>query len=137
MVSMNSCLDVTTVRGHQVVAIRGEIDLAVADEVRDVLEQQVASGGPVQVDCSEIASIDSRGLSSLICARYAASAAAVGFQLLHVSEPMRRVLEAAGVEGLFDLAYRRGIATPGSGSLPAARAPTATPLRAAMHHPTV
>lgn len=108
---MNSCLEVRTVRGRQVVAIRGEVDLAAADEVRDVLERQVASGGPVQVDCSEIAAIDFPGLSSLICARYAASQAAVGFQLLHVSEPLREVLTAAGVDGLFDLADDRGLAT--------------------------
>ena len=89
--------------GRRVVAIQGDVDLAVAEEVRDALEKQVAGGKSVLVDCSGIAFIDSRGLSALICARHAANQAAVGFQLAGVSEPMHRAMRAAGIDDLFAL----------------------------------
>ncbi|NUR30861.1 MAG: STAS domain-containing protein [Catenulispora sp.] len=84
-------------------ALHGDVDLAVADQVRDALEKQVATGKSVLVDCTGIAFIDSRGLSALICARRAANQASVGFQLLGVSEPMRRAMRAAGIDDLFAL----------------------------------
>src|SRR3954464_5543017 len=100
---MGRCLDVRDVHGRRVVALRGEVDRVAADEIREVLETQVSSGSPVLVDCSEVAFIDSYGLSSLICARYAAAEAKVDFKLFHVSTVTRGALMAAGLSGLFDV----------------------------------
>jgi anti-sigma B factor antagonist len=99
-------LEIRKAAGRPIVALRGDIDLAVADEVGDLLKNQVALGGPVLVDCSGVAFIDSRGLSALICARYSAVQASVSFQLLNVPEPMHRVMRAAGIDDLFALADR-------------------------------
>lgn len=100
---VDRCLEVRSVRGRQVVAVRGDIDQLVADQMREVLETQVSTGSPVLVDCSEVASIDSYGLSSLICARYAAAEAKVDFKLFDISPVTLGALTAAGVSGLFDL----------------------------------
>jgi anti-sigma B factor antagonist len=100
------CLEVRNLAGKRVVAIHGDVDLAVAEEVRAALEKQVATGLSVLVDCSGIAFIDSRGLSALICARYAANQAKVSFQLVGVSEPMQRAMQAAGIDDLFALVQR-------------------------------
>ncbi|WP_344662407.1 STAS domain-containing protein [Catenulispora subtropica] len=89
--------------GRQVVKLRGDFDLAVADDVRAALQRQIASGA-VLVDCSDVDFIDSRGLSALICARYSAVKAAVSFQLLDVPERMHRTMRAAGIDDLFALA---------------------------------
>ncbi|NUR31486.1 MAG: STAS domain-containing protein [Catenulispora sp.] len=100
---VDRCLEVRSVRGRQVVAVRGNVDQHVADEMREILETQVSTGSPILVDCSEVASIDSYGLSSLICARYAAAEARVDFKLFDISAETRGALTAAGVSGLFDL----------------------------------
>lgn len=95
--------DVKTERGRHVVIVRGDIAQDDADDLRQLLEGQVAAGIPVLVDCSNVALIDARGLGSLICARYAACDAGVGFHLLAVSEPMRQVMRAAGIDDFFPL----------------------------------
>lgn len=100
---MERCLEIRSTAGRRVVALHGDVDLAVADQVRDALEKQVAAGRPVLVDCTGIAFIDSRGLSALICARHAANQASVSFQLAGVSEPMHRAMRAAGIDDLFAL----------------------------------
>lgn len=100
---MKCCVDVETIRGRPVVTIRGDVDVAAAEQVRDVLEGQVATQAVVLLDCSQVGFIDARGLGSLICARYAASAAGVSFLLLAVSDRMRQVLNAAGIGEFFPL----------------------------------
>lgn len=101
---MSHRYDVKTERGRHVVIVRGDVGQDDADDLRQILEGQVAAGIPVLVDCSKVAFIDARGLGSLICARYAACDAGVGFHLLGVSDSMRQVMRAAGIDDFFPLA---------------------------------
>ena len=107
---MECCVEVGTRRGRRVVTIRGDVDVTAAEHMRDVLERQVARNTAVFLDCSEVGYIDARGLGSLICARYAACAAGVRFQLLAVSTSMRQVLSAAGIGDFFPLLGEPGAA---------------------------
>lgn len=98
---MNQRLDIQSMGRKHIVTIHGDLDLAVADEVRTALESGMAPGSAVEVDCSQIGAVDCHGLSSLICAHYAAGDMGADFELRHVPPAMRRALQAAGISGLF------------------------------------
>lgn len=98
---MSQSLDIETIGRRQIVRVHGDLDAAVADKVRTALESRLVQGLVVVVDCAEIGLVDSHGLSCLICAHYAAGNAGAGFELRHVPPSMRRVIQAAGIGGLF------------------------------------
>jgi anti-sigma B factor antagonist len=84
--------------GRPVLAVTGEIDLAVASRFRQELESLVAgSTGPTLVDLSGVGFIDSSGIRELLTARLAAQAAGGDLTLLNPSASCRRVLEVSGV----------------------------------------
>jgi len=84
--------------GRAVLAVTGEIDLAVAARFRQELETLVAdSSGPAVVDLSGVGFIDSSGIRELLTARLAAQTAGGELTLLNPSTPCRRVLEVSGV----------------------------------------
>ena len=98
---MNQRLDIQSTGHRQIVTIHGDLDLAVADEVRTALESGMAPGSAVEVDCSQVGVVDRHGLGSLICAHYLACDMGADFELRHVPPAMRRALQAAGISGLF------------------------------------
>ncbi len=84
--------------GRLVLAVTGEIDLAVAGRFRQELETLVAdSGGSALVDLSGVGFIDSSGIRELLTARLAAENAGGELTLLNPSPSCRRVLEVSGV----------------------------------------
>jgi anti-sigma B factor antagonist len=84
--------------GRPVLAVTGEIDLAVASRFRQELENLVAGAtGPTLVDLSGVAFIDSSGIRELLTARLAAQGAGGELTLLNPSPSCRRVLEVSGV----------------------------------------
>jgi anti-anti-sigma factor len=58
---------------------------------------------PLQVDCRDVVFADSMGLRCLIKARRRHEEAGATFELLHVGDPLRRVLEVAGLLSIFDI----------------------------------
>jgi len=84
--------------GRPVLAVTGEIDLAVAGRFEQELETLVAdTGGTGLVDLSGVGFIDSSGIRELLKANRAARAAGGELLLLSPSAPCRRVLEISGV----------------------------------------
>ena len=84
--------------GRPVLAVAGEIDLAIAARFAQELESLVAdSGGNGAVDLSGVGFIDSSGIRELLKAKRAALASGGDLLLLHPSAACRRVLEISGV----------------------------------------
>lgn len=61
-------LQVESGAGPKTLRLRGELDLATADIVRDALHDALAGGGEIVVDLSQLAFIDSTGIAILIAA---------------------------------------------------------------------
>ena len=85
--------------GHVLVALRGEIDLAVAGVVRDQL-MAAANRGNAQlvVDATPVTFLDSSGINALIRARDRAAALGGSFHLVADQHPVLRVLELMQLE---------------------------------------
>jgi anti-anti-sigma factor len=86
---------------HVVVAASGEADLAAADLLGDELDRQIRPGRTVVVDCSGMTFIDSTGLRTLIAALRKSESAGARFLLAAVPDSVARVLDLAGVTGIF------------------------------------
>ncbi len=85
-----------------VVAVSGEIDLALHDLLLDTLQSAVKVAdvegvGGVEVDLSHTSFMDSTGIRVLMDGYSAAAAAGVGFSVTGVSGLIRKVLEITGV----------------------------------------
>ena len=83
-------------------ALGGELDLAVVDALDARFVKLKRAGRRVRLDLAELEFIDSTGLRELILA--VADAERDGWELEidpHVSEPVRRVIELAGVRTRF------------------------------------
>ena len=81
-----------------VVALQGEIDLYNADEVRAVLEQECAARpARLLVDMSEVVFLDSTALHALLLVRTWLPNWR-GLTLVSPRQPVRRALEATGVD---------------------------------------
>ncbi len=87
--------------GHEV-RLLGELDMATASQLRDELVR-LASGGPtlVTVDMSDLAFIDSTGLSVLITALKSLRQQGGDMTLRAPSPGTRRVLEITGLTEVF------------------------------------
>jgi anti-sigma B factor antagonist len=80
--------------GEELLAVRGEIDLATADEFRRALESLIAEApSPALVDLWGVTFIDSSGVAALVSARGTAEAAGVELVLVEPSPQARTVLE--------------------------------------------
>jgi anti-sigma B factor antagonist len=86
-------------RGRTVVAVSGELDLAVAPALETQLSAALAEGRDVVVDLSSSTFIDSVSLGTLTLGLERAEQAGVGFSLV-VSDP--RVLRTFELTGLTD-----------------------------------
>lgn len=81
------------VDGRAVVSVRGDVDLATADRLRDALEQALALSNRLQVDVTEMTFIDSTGLSALVWGHRQAAEAGGALTLRGPSPMLRRLLE--------------------------------------------
>ncbi len=77
-----------------VVALRGEVDVATAGELRDELERLVHDGcREVRVDLAQVTFMDAAGLRVLIDGRDNLSAAGGELSIGSQSQPVRRLLQ--------------------------------------------
>ena len=84
--------------GHRlVVAAAGEIDIASADELREVLAGAVSSGAAeIWLDLSDVEFMDSTGVTAIVDAR--CNLDGRRFALICPDGPVRRVIEIAGID---------------------------------------
>jgi anti-sigma B factor antagonist len=111
--------------GQDVVALRGELDVADAANVAATLAVVAASGRQIIVDLEGLDFIDSSGLAALVRARHHARHA--GFDLM-LAAPQQQVLRMLAITRLSDVFAVRACvagATGGDGPVPAAIMPGA------------
>ena len=87
---------------HSVVHVKGEVDLATAPELHEVLAGFGPADGPLIVDLSDVAFLDSSGLSVLVrCHQHLAEGG--GLRLVVTRPTTLRVLDATGLAEVLDV----------------------------------
>jgi anti-sigma B factor antagonist len=76
------------------VSVAGDVDLATAPRLREVL---LSATGDVSVDLSAVSFMDSSGLNALIAGRKHAAGAGNGFAVLHPPELVERAMQLTGL----------------------------------------
>jgi anti-anti-sigma factor len=95
---------VTIERTERGLALRGELDAAVAPEVEVALREALLdTEGDFVLDLSGLDFMDSGGINALLQARALLAREERGLLLICPAGPARRVLEIAGVTDLFTL----------------------------------
>jgi anti-sigma B factor antagonist len=90
--------------GVPVVVVRGELDLATADQLWWCVLEASRDGAPITIDLSATTFMDSTGVTLLLRARGLLDGAGDGMVLRSPSEAVLAVLRIAGVTDLFLLA---------------------------------
>jgi anti-sigma B factor antagonist len=96
-------LEPTADGAADVIAVRGEIDMATAPQLRDLLDQLIQAGSlRIVLDCRELAFLDSSGIGVLIAAR---NRLGDDGEIVLDSPPahVRKVLEITGVASHFSV----------------------------------
>lgn len=95
--------------GRTVLHVSGEIDTAVADQLRDAgLKSVGADPGGLAIDLSQVTFIDSSGIAALIAINNDRQPPAPGLTLLNPSQPVRRILEITGLTPAFNIGGQLG-----------------------------
>ncbi|PWR09724.1 anti-sigma factor antagonist [Micromonospora sicca] len=80
-----------------VVTLLGEIDMAGADHLRDVLRKAIAQATRVDVDLAQLTFIDSAVINTLVAAHKHAADLDVRLTLVNPTGHVRRVLAVTGI----------------------------------------
>jgi anti-sigma B factor antagonist len=97
-------VEVTRRPTHVVAHVQGEVDLATAPELRTILAEFAPGEGVVVVDLTDVAFLDSSGLSVLVeVHQHLASDGLSSLRLVVTRPTMRRLLEATGLIEIFDV----------------------------------
>lgn len=97
-------VEVTKSGTHAVVHVKGEVDLATAPELHEILAAFGPEDGPLIVDLSDVAFLDSSGLSVLVrCHQHLDSNGRGGLRLVVTRPTILRVLDATGLAELLDV----------------------------------
>lgn len=91
------------VDGVAVVAVAGDIDIAVGEALQAALATAIAAGGPVLVDLTRVHLIDSTGLGLLVRAHCQAKERGNRLGLAAPSRFIRTVLHTMRLDGLFPI----------------------------------
>jgi anti-anti-sigma factor len=93
---------VWTGAGHALLRLSGDLDVASADALRAVLDDQLAAGRPtIEIHVAEVRFCDAAGLGVLIAAQQRFRAIGGGLRLIDVSAAMARLLSITGLTDLF------------------------------------
>jgi anti-sigma B factor antagonist len=82
--------------------VHGELDIATAPELVEMLHRLRAHGHAVALDLAAVTFMDSTGLTTLMDAQLAAETNGWRFEIRRASTAVRRVFELAGVGRLLD-----------------------------------
>jgi stage II sporulation protein AA (anti-sigma F factor antagonist) len=84
------------------VEVSGDVDMAVASRLSEVLDPLITADATVVLDCSGVTFFDSMGLRTAVQGMQQAKDVGATFALIP-STPVTRVLELAGVSGIFTI----------------------------------
>ena len=91
-------------RGHVLVTVSGEIDIATAGQLRGRLEGPAGSGQQVIIDFSRVSFLDAAGAGVLAAAAARAAARGGSLRLAAAGRQVRRVLALTGLDRSIPLA---------------------------------
>ncbi len=94
-------LETSHIGSHDVIAVKGEIDLATAPQLEDALAK--FTGKEVLVDLRKTEFMDSAGLKVLISQRVRLEESGGALRLVLGEGPVLRLLELAGVRDTFPI----------------------------------
>ena len=101
---MDLILNERTVDSHEVVEVRGEVDVHSAPQLRDRLIEVIDAGhSRVVVDLSWLQFIDSTGLGALVAGLNHATAAGTTFRLVCKVDRLLKVFRITGLHEVFDI----------------------------------
>ena len=83
--------------GRYIVALRGELDMSVVDDLHDVLTDTIGRAPLIDVDLAAVTFIDSTVISTLITAHRTATAAGARLGVSNATGHVHRVLDMTGV----------------------------------------
>ena len=89
--------ETTVSDGTAVVTLFGELDIAAASPLGDVLQAAIARAPRVQVDLARVSFIDSTVLSAFVNAHGRATDSGVSLALVNPTGHVRRVLSMTGI----------------------------------------
>ena len=94
-------------RGHVIITVAGEIDIATAPRLRDRLAPLAAGGRPVIADLTEVTFIDAAGLGVLAGAAGKAAASGASLHVVTARPRVRRAFTVTGLDRTIPLARTR------------------------------
>lgn len=97
-------MDVSEADGRLVVAARGELDLATAPQLEEVLLPALKDGGAVVLDLRALEFMDSTGVRVIVASHVAAGESGGSLVLVRTDPegPVGRVLEISGLDGILE-----------------------------------
>lgn len=87
----------TRVSGSTCVTVRGELDIATADQLHTVLNDEAAHGGTLVLDTSKLEFIDSTGIRVLVIAWQESQRDGFNLRLTRGSDPVMHALKLVGL----------------------------------------
>lgn len=94
-------------RGHVLVAVAGEVDIASARQLRECLALAMERGLPVITDLDRVTFIDAAGLGTLAGAARRAAAQGIRMRLVCSRPQTRKLLRLTGLDGQLGLCPTR------------------------------
>ena len=85
------------VQDRYVVALRGELDMGVTDELHKLLTATIAQAPLIEIDLAAVTFIDSTVINTLISAHHSATAAGARLGISNSTGHVHRVLGITGV----------------------------------------
>jgi anti-anti-sigma factor len=92
--------EVADLRGDRLLILHGELDIATAPELVEMLQRFRRQEHAVELDLAEVTFMDSTGLTTLMDAHLAAQSNGWSFSVRRASPAVRRVFDLAGVTRL-------------------------------------
>jgi anti-sigma B factor antagonist len=89
--------EVADLRGDRLLILHGELDIATAPELVEMLHRFRRQEHAVELDLAEVTFMDSTGLTTLMDAHLAAQSNGWSFSVRRASPAVRRVFDLAGV----------------------------------------
>ena len=85
------------------VELSGDVDIAMKDELREMLEQAAAKSNEVDIDLSRVEYADSTALGLIIGLRNSLRAKGGRVRLLRPTPRLRKLLNYAGLDQAFEI----------------------------------
>ena len=90
-------VDVSSNNSTEIVAVRGDVDLATVDVLRAQLTGAIERGETVVLDLREVAFMDTQGLAAVIEAEQASAASGTRFVVVRAPATVHRLFDMIGL----------------------------------------